>query len=203
MRHVSTVLFFISSIAATQSIFYAELPQKEPAITLVTNYRLKASLFIWGGELEIVKDIIDSYGNSNSTLLHLAVEGGHNEIVEYLLKHGVDFNAKDKEEETPLHVAAFQKHNEIVECLLKNGAAVNVKNKNFSYIVVVKIDYVVLQSHTSNSLHAVYVNHILNDSEPRRQGDHDSTGSTVSCLIRTQPSLTGLQINIVTAVGYL
>ena len=66
----------------------------------------------------------------NWTPLHSAVCNGHFAIVECLLKHGADVNAKEKENYTPLHIACLERHGhiDIVECLLKYGADIHSKN---------------------------------------------------------------------------
>jgi ankyrin repeat protein len=52
------------------------------------------------------------------TPLHCAVNRGHEEMVELLLEHNVDFNAPCKKGNTALHVAAEQGHRKIIRTLL-------------------------------------------------------------------------------------
>ena len=63
--------------------------------------------------------------NWGSTPLHHAVDGGHTELVELLIKSGADVNARDLQRETPLHIAAQNGNREIAELLIKSGADVN------------------------------------------------------------------------------
>jgi len=49
-------------------------------------------------------------------LLHIAVEGNHDELVHHLTERGLDVNALDADEDTPLHYAAFWGHTACV-CL--------------------------------------------------------------------------------------
>jgi len=61
----------------------------------------------------------DSY---RSTPLHFAAASGHREVVDYLLAHGADPNARNNAQETPLYGAALAGHAEVVQVLLAHGA---------------------------------------------------------------------------------
>ncbi|RLU18410.1 hypothetical protein DMN91_008767 [Ooceraea biroi] len=85
------------------------------------------------GHEGIVKTLLEYKADPNIntfqglTPLHLAVQNGL-EIVNILLKHGVDINAKTKIYYwTPLHYAVKSGHEIVVEFLLENGAEVNAK----------------------------------------------------------------------------
>ena len=64
------------------------------------------------GDLEYVKacvesdpryvEAVDGFGK---TLLHYAAEGGHKELVAYLLEHGANVNAQDGDYRTPIEMA--------------------------------------------------------------------------------------------------
>ena len=54
--------------------------------------------------------------------LHRAVEGGHREVVEFLLGRGVDVNLWDIMGRTPLVLAEAKEDSEIVGLLKKRGA---------------------------------------------------------------------------------
>jgi ankyrin repeat protein len=63
------------------------------------------------------------------TLLHLAVEKGHADMVELLLDNGADVNAKDEVNGwAPLHQAAQRDNKNMVILLIAKGANVNIKD---------------------------------------------------------------------------
>jgi ankyrin repeat protein len=81
----------------------------------------------------IVNDCPESAASRNKlgeTPLHWAALEGHNDLVELLLAHGADVNAKDNGNYTALHEAALAGHNDLVELLLAHGADVNTKDKD-------------------------------------------------------------------------
>ena len=70
-------------------------------------------------------------------LLHIASEVGNPDMVEFLLKFGVDINAHDDEGNTALHIAASksnesQGHINVVKALLNKGAKIDIQNNNQS-----------------------------------------------------------------------
>ncbi|GIY30595.1 hypothetical protein CDAR_461182, partial [Caerostris darwini] len=66
----------------------------------------------------------------NETLLHFASKKGCEEIVDILLKHGINPNALDPNKYTPLHYAAKSSHFNVVKSLLMNGAVYNSLSQN-------------------------------------------------------------------------
>ncbi len=64
----------------------------------------------------------------NSTPLMWAAHKGSVEMVEMLVKHGADVNAKDKWAWTPLHRAAVNGNVEVVKILISHGADTKAKN---------------------------------------------------------------------------
>lgn len=62
------------------------------------------------------------------TPLHIACERGHAEVVELLLAHEADVEAKDISGNTPLHVAAQSQQTKIVQKLLDTGADPDSEN---------------------------------------------------------------------------
>lgn len=61
-----------------------------------------------------------------TTSLHHAVEGGHEEVVRMLIKHGADIDALNEWAESPLHFAASDGFTKIVEYLLDQSAIGNL-----------------------------------------------------------------------------
>jgi ankyrin repeat protein len=57
------------------------------------------------------------------------VARGHKEIVELLLMHGADIQARDLAGAGPLHWAAKEGYTEIIEVLIAHGAELNAKDK--------------------------------------------------------------------------
>ncbi len=89
------------------------------------------------GDLEQIKVLIKkdpglkkSKDNRNCTLLHFAANGGHMELVRYLLSEGADINAQDLDGDTPLHWVTYKPKPAVAEILIKNGADLNIKNRN-------------------------------------------------------------------------
>ena len=60
-----------------------------------------------------------------ATALHYAASEGHTSVLQYLLKAGVDINARNWQGKTPLHTATHHGRKEIVAVLLELGAAVD------------------------------------------------------------------------------
>jgi len=62
------------------------------------------------------------------TPLHLAVQNGNQEIVDFLISQGADINARDSEGNTPLITALASRKTETAKFLLSKGADVKIKN---------------------------------------------------------------------------
>ncbi|XP_015684323.1 GA-binding protein subunit beta-1 [Protobothrops mucrosquamatus] len=70
----------------------------------------------------------------------MAASEGHASIVEVLLKHGADVNAKDMLKMTALHWATEHSHQEVVELLIKYGADVHTQSKFCKTALDIAID---------------------------------------------------------------
>ena len=64
------------------------------------------------------------------TLLHIASQQGHLEIVKVLIASGGSVNEADNDGATPLHIASQQGHLEIMKVLVAAGGSVNQAAKN-------------------------------------------------------------------------
>ncbi|GAB4544996.1 MAG: hypothetical protein Fur002_18700 [Anaerolineales bacterium] len=90
------------------------------------------------GHYETVKFLINTGASINSpshnelsvTPLHSSTAGNYEKIVELLLDHEADPNARDQQGFTPLHIAAQNGNLQIIRLLLFNGANLALPNKN-------------------------------------------------------------------------
>jgi ankyrin repeat protein len=64
------------------------------------------------------------------TPLHAAVSGQQLAIVQFLIKHGAEVDARDSGGSTALHLAAHEGFNDILLNLLETGASVNPARKD-------------------------------------------------------------------------
>ncbi|TNF69350.1 MAG: hypothetical protein EP298_04215 [Gammaproteobacteria bacterium] len=90
--------------------------------------------FIRTGDLDEVKDLLSgqsiNFNINGQTPLHLAVMFNQLEIINYLLDHDADINARDRYDNTALFYAVLNGHLSIVEQLLWRGAEVNTINQD-------------------------------------------------------------------------
>lgn len=64
------------------------------------------------------------------TPLHIAVQSGNLEIVNYLIDQKAFINSKDNEGNTPLHIAVLNENSELTRCLIEKKSKINSQNKN-------------------------------------------------------------------------
>jgi len=74
------------------------------------------------------KELIHEKSDKGQTPLHLAVQNGDQEIVEFLISQGADINARDSEGNTPLLTALAFKKTDTAKFLISEGADVRIKN---------------------------------------------------------------------------
>ena len=67
-------------------------------------------------------------GVSGCTLLLIAAEHGHTQLVEVVLKHGAEADARDSGDSTALMAAALSGYEQVAEMLLRHGAGINLQN---------------------------------------------------------------------------
>ncbi|GBM40117.1 Ankyrin-3 [Araneus ventricosus] len=83
------------------------------------------------GYLDVVKLFLTSDESlKDNTLLHLAVSGGHLELVRFLIDKKVYLNAPDEKGDTPVHLAAIHGNKNILEILLYHGACYDSSNNS-------------------------------------------------------------------------
>lgn len=77
--------------------------------------------------------LVSARDTDGSTPLHCATWKGHERLVEVLLKHGADVNARNNNDHwgtTPLHAAAHANQRAIAELLIAKGADIHATNLN-------------------------------------------------------------------------
>ena len=67
--------------------------------------------------------------DAGSTPLHFASFNGDVEVVRFLVEHGTDATAQDKNGSTPLHFASKNGHVEVMQFLVEHGAHPTAQNK--------------------------------------------------------------------------
>jgi hypothetical protein len=73
---------------------------------------------------------VNAVDDNGRTLLHVAVEYAHRDIVALLIRSGANVDAVDNYGWTPLHVAVEYAHRDIVALLLRSGANVDAVDNN-------------------------------------------------------------------------
>jgi ankyrin repeat protein len=68
--------------------------------------------------------------NNGASLLHVAAQYGHSEVVKLLLAAGANVNSRRQDQATPLYIAAFHGYSPVVELLLTAGANVNSRRQD-------------------------------------------------------------------------
>lgn len=119
--------------------------------------------------------IVDDKGNAP---LHLAVEEGHENIVQMLLNHHANPDQQNNQGDTPLHLAARAGHEETVDKLIKFGA--NKDTKNSQALTAAAVAYLqghygiaielTTEDHTPNILSSKQIE-LANDANPLLQNN--------------------------------
>ena len=67
------------------------------------------------------------YGTDRANaLLHAAADDGKIDVVKWFFEHGVDFNGRDANNQTPLHGSAQNGNPHVVRLLIERGARVDL-----------------------------------------------------------------------------
>ena len=69
-------------------------------------------------------------GWHNGTSLHIAAEENNLGVVQLLLKHNADIEARDEYKRTPLHYAALCNSTEVTQVLLQHNADVGARDED-------------------------------------------------------------------------
>lgn len=80
--------------------------------------------------------LLNSKAEDGRTPLHVAVMGGHKELVEYLIQEGANIDAQDKDGRTPLLNAIMFKKSDLARTLIKKGADVKIKCKEGANAII-------------------------------------------------------------------
>lgn len=72
---------------------------------------------------------LECFDNYSNTSLHMATENGHSPIVDILLEHGVDLNAKNEENMTALDVSCRKGFFEISKTIINNYSSFNKNDR--------------------------------------------------------------------------
>ncbi|XP_026828523.1 uncharacterized protein LOC105286418 isoform X2 [Ooceraea biroi] len=94
--------------------------------------RTSLELAVAHGHLEVVKTFLqyrivdmNTKGNDNWTILHIASQESNLDMVKYLVDNGSDINAKNASGLKPMHIAAREGHKDTVEFFLSKGLNIN------------------------------------------------------------------------------
>jgi ankyrin repeat protein len=80
--------------------------------------------------------LLNSKLDDGRTPLHIAVTGGHKDLVEYLIEEGANIDVQDIEGRTPLMDAIIFKQPELARSLIKSGADVAIKSKEGANAII-------------------------------------------------------------------
>lgn len=79
--------------------------------------------------IDLKRQLIEAQRFGGWTPLNLAADGGHFEIVVFLVEHGANLETKNDRGFSPLNSAAIRGHSDVVQFLLESGADTDSKNK--------------------------------------------------------------------------
>ncbi|XP_067045440.1 ankyrin-1-like [Acropora muricata] len=138
LRHPGITKVLLDGGADPNTVAFNSL---RPLLLVLSNTRRMGQRnepFIEQAALDVMKLLIDNGADvtavdntktDGTSLLHMATQGGHVLIVNYLLSlRALDVNCRNIHEETPLMIALREDRQELLEDLLLHGADPNSKN---------------------------------------------------------------------------
>lgn len=90
-------------------------------------------------DYEFQKDFnryVNTLGKKKKTALHIAAKHGHSKIVERLIEHGANIDAKNSKMETPLCLAAKKGHYKVCEVLINAKANIHGLNRQLKSPII-------------------------------------------------------------------
>jgi len=110
---------------------------EEDVFKAASNGKLSSIIYILANgtniNIEFPNEEYDGMRMKNSTPMFFSARYGHLKVVEYLIDHGANVNAKNSFNETPLHYSALNGHLKITEYLVYCGAYRNEKDCNVCF----------------------------------------------------------------------
>ena len=85
-------------------------------------------LAVQHGHQALVQYLLHQTAKRDPLLLHVAAQNGHDSVVQVLLREGFEVTVTTDMDETPLHYASQWGHRSTVELLISAGASVDAKN---------------------------------------------------------------------------
>lgn len=114
--------------------------------------------------------LIDSKDRKQNSLLHLAIQKGHEKIVGFLLEEQCDIKVVNRYGRTPLHEAALKADKNTIERLLKKGVNVNAQDQEGNTALHIAIDQQSLDS-VLLLMNEISLNPLIKNTQGKTAGD--------------------------------
>jgi hypothetical protein len=109
----------------------SEFPQQAPLCVAMSRGRWEACKLLIEAGADVKTTNLTPYEKDRRTILHHAANVGPADLVELLIAHGADVNARTESGATPLHDAARAGRNAAVKVLLAHGARIDAFDTQF------------------------------------------------------------------------
>jgi len=120
----SLLLFLIFFLVACFETSDARRSRREVDSNNLFLWVLNDRVDLLSRELKIDPTIANCFSNIHGSLLHLACEHGHLEMVDLLLSYAADSESRDaRYGQTPLFRAVYRGHEDVVRLMLQKGRA--------------------------------------------------------------------------------